>query len=254
MDPLEVAAIAAGGFVAAAINAVAGGGTLISFPVLVGVGFSAKVANITNAVGVAPGFLGGSLAYREELRRQPRNVRAILLPAVLGAIAGSAILLATPESAFEAIVPFLILAACALLAFQDKISALFFGPSGLDSQAERPHLLAMQVPLFFTAVYGAYFGAAMGIILLATFGMTLPDDIQRSNALKGLVALIVNGLAAAYFAVFGDVDWTAAAIMAAAAVCGGYLGANLARRLPRQALRRGIIVYGTLAAIVLLVT
>jgi uncharacterized membrane protein YfcA len=254
MEPLEILAVALAGFVAAAINAVAGGGTLISFPVLVALGYGSKVANVTNAVGLVPGLFGGSLAYRQEIRRQPENVRAILLPALLGALAGSAILLSTPESAFDAVVPFLILAACALLAFQDRIAVFFFGPTGSDGQPPRARRLLMQLPLFLAAVYGAYFGAGLGIVVLATFGMTLPDDIQRSNALKGLVALIVNGLAAVYFALFGDVAWTAAGVMAAAAIGGGYLGGSLARRLPRQALRRAIIAYGTLAAIVMLIS
>jgi uncharacterized membrane protein YfcA len=253
MEPIEVAAIAAAAFAAAMINAVAGGGTLITFPVLIAVGYDSKVANVTNALGIVPGLVGGSLGYRRELRRQPENVRAILPPAVLGSLAGSAILLSTPESTFDAVVPFLILGACALLTFQDRIARFFFGTTGSDGELQPRRIPLMQVGLFFAAVYGAYFGAGLGIIILAVFGMTLPDDIQRSNALRGLVALIVNALAAVYFALFGDVAWTAAAIMAVSAIGGGYLGASLARRLKREVLRGGIIVYGTLAAILLLI-
>ncbi len=261
MDILEAAGLAGAAFTAATINAVAGGGTLVSFPALIAAGYSSKVSNITNTVSILPGYAGGVLAYRPELQRQPDNVKAILLPTLVGALAGSAILLSTPEAIFKAIVPFLIYGACLLLAFQDRISAFFFGTRGRGSpigsnagavqtaeSTTAEHRLVMQLSIFGAAIYGAYFGAGLGIIVLAVLGITLPDDMQRSNALKGIIALLVNALAASYFGIFGDVAWTAAVVMAPAALVGGYLGGHLARRLNRLMLRRCVITYGLAAA------
>ena len=252
MDLLEALAIAAAAFVAATINAVAGGGSLISFPVLVATGFSSKVANVTNTVGLVPGLAGGAIGYRDEIARQPQNVRTILPPTILGAVTGSTVLILTPESEFEAIVPFLVLAACALLAFQDRISQLVFG-NRLDSEAAPAlHRYWLYGGIFVSATYGAYFGAGLGIILFVVLGLALPDDIQRTNALRGLIALFTNGLAATYFALFANVDWAAAGVMAVAALGGGYFGARVARRLSRKTLRGAVISYGTLAGFYLL--
>jgi uncharacterized membrane protein YfcA len=272
VDAGTAATLVAAAFGAGAINAVAGGGSLVSFPGLLAAGYTAKVANVTNTVALLPGYFGGSLGYRSELSRQPENIRALLLPTLLGALTGSIILLATPASAFKAIVPFLIYAACALLAFQDRLAALFRRPAklapaaagstaaiaarpveGLAPESAAPGRLPLLVGVFVAAVYGAYFGAGLGIIVLAVLGMFLPDDIQRSNALKGIIAFITNSLAAAYFAIFAHVAWSAAAVMALAALSGGYLGVGLARRLPRSALRGFVIVFGVCAATVYLI-
>jgi len=240
-------------FLAGAINAIAGGGTLISFPGLLAAGYTPKIANVTNTVAIWPGMVGGSWAYREELSRQRQTIAVILLPTLAGAITGAAILLSTPESTFEALVPFLILGACAVLALQDRIArAVFHEPHSGELTAVRRAVLSGT--MFAIAIYGAYFGAAMGIIVLAVFGLLLPDDIQHSNALKGLFALFVNGVAAVSFAVFGDVAWEAAAVMAVATLVGGYLGVGVARRLERDRLRLVVIIYGSIAAVVLLVT
>jgi uncharacterized membrane protein YfcA len=249
---LDTALFLAGlGFLAGAINSVAGGGTLISFPGLLAAGYSPKVANVTNSVAVVPGFVGGSFAYRDEVKRQPGNVKLVVPPALLGALTGSIILLNTPESTFEAVVPFLIYGACLVLAFQDRISAYY--RSGVNRDDAHVDPWRVRITIFLVTIYGGYFGAAMGIIVLAALGVFLPDDIQRSNALKGIIALVTNALAAAYFALFADVAWDAAAVMAVATLAGGFVGARVAMKLSKDMLRLGIVSYGVLAATVLLV-
>jgi uncharacterized membrane protein YfcA len=248
MEALELAFLAAAAFVAGAVNAAAGGGTLISFPALLLVGYSTKLANVTNRIALLPGYFGGSLAYREELKRQPQNIIAVLPPTIIGAIAGSAILLWTPDSAFDVIVPFLVLAACLLLAFQERAALLF------KANAEgRPNIVFLSIGIFLAGVYGAYFGGGLGIVILAILGVLLPDDLQRSNALKGIISLIITLLAAIYFAIFAEVAWSAAAVMAVASFAGGYSGAGIARRLKPRTLRRAVVAYGMFLAIVLFI-
>ncbi|MPZ48277.1 MAG: TSUP family transporter [Dehalococcoidia bacterium] len=252
MTPLEAVGLAFAAFLAGGINAIAGGGTLIGFPVLLAAGYGAKVANMTNTVAIWPGTISGSWAYRSEISRQRATITAIVIPVVAGAIAGSALLLSTPESTFEWIVPFLIYGACILLAFQDKLTKMFFAGTDNNLLAGR-NLLLMRIGVFFVAVYGGYFGAAMGIIMLALFGLLLSEDMQHANALKGLVAMAVNGIAVVYFAIFGEVAWEAAAIMAVAALAGGYMGVGVARKLPKEKLRLVAVTWGAFAATVLLI-
>lgn len=252
MDPLEAVAIGLAAFFAGGINAVAGGGTLIGFPVLIALGYGAKVSNVTNTIGIWPGTVGGSLAYRSEISRQRSTILAMLPSSIVGAVAGSALLLATPESTFERVVPFLILSACVVLALQDRLTAVVFR-SG-QPLAHGQNRLLLQVAAFFVAVYGGYFGAAMGIIMLAIFGLFLPEDMQHANALKGLLALVINGMAVIYFSIFADVAWEAAGIMALCALAGGYVGGRVARKLPRTQMRMVAVTYGTVAAIALFFT
>lgn len=243
--------LVASAFAAGAINAVAGGGSLVSFPALVGVGYEPKTANVTNSVALLPGYLGGSFGYRSELSLQRAAVRALTPISIVGAIAGSAILLLTPESAFEAIVPFLIIFACALMAAQDRLAA-FASDHRLVERGRVTPLL--QAGTFVLAVYGAYFGAGLGILTLAVLGILFPDEIQRSNALKGLLSLLINFVAVLCFAAFGPVEWDAAAVMAAGALGGGYIGVGIARRLGKKWLRLAVITYGLVVAVVLFAT
>ncbi len=250
MDVFEAAGLLAAAFVAGAINAVAGGGSLISFPALIAAGYSSKTANVTNTVALWPGYVGGSLGYRAELSTQRRRLAALALPSVLGAIAGSIVLLSTPESAFDVVVPFLIVFACALMAIQDRLSS-FAERHRLGSRGGDHVPPPLFVATFLLAVYGAYFGAGLGILTLAFLQILLPDDIQRSNALKGMQSLLINAVAVLWFAAFGPVRWAPAAVMAAGAVAGGYLGVGVARRLGRQWLRVVVIGYGLIVAAVL---
>jgi uncharacterized membrane protein YfcA len=253
VDLAEPAFLFAAAFAAGAINAVAGGGSLVSFPALLAAGYPSKAANVTNTVALWPGYLGGSIGYRRELQPQKRRI-GLLLPASLsGALAGSAVLLATPQSAFDAFVPFLILFACALMAVQDRLArfALAHHLAALDNDRVPP---LSHVSVFVMSIYGAYFGAGLGILLLAMLSILVPDDLQRSNALKGLLSLIINAVAVVYFAIFGPVRWAPMAVMAVGALVGGYYGAGLARRLGRETLRSAVVAYGVIVALVLLLT
>jgi uncharacterized membrane protein YfcA len=250
MDLLDGGGLLAAAFAAGAINAVAGGGSLVSFPALLAAGYASKPANVTNSVALWPGYLSGSLGYRAELRVQRRRALLLLPASFLGAVAGSAILLATPESAFDVIVPYLILFACALMAAQGWVSRFSFTHRLRLHGGDVP--FALHASVFVLAIYGAYFGAGLGILTLAVLGILLPADIQHSNALKGLLSLAINAIAVVSFALFGPVRWGAAGIMAAGALAGGYLGVGVARRLGAGRLRLAVVTYGVVAALVLL--
>jgi len=248
----EAAGLAAAAFAAGAVNAVAGGGSLISFPALLVAGYPAKTANVTNTVALWPGYLGGSLGYRDELRYQRGRIAFLLAPSVLGAIAGSAILLSTSEDAFEVVVPFLILFATALMAFQRQLTD--FAERHRLAARSHDHLPPLlQAVAFLVAVYGAYFGAGLGILTLAVFAVLIPDDMQRLNALKGMSSLLINAVAVIYFAAFGPVEWAPAAVMAIGALTGGYLGTGVARRLGQERLRTAVVAFGVVIAIILFI-
>lgn len=250
MDLLTGAGLAVAGFAAGAINSVAGGGSLVSFPALIAAGYASKTANVTNTVALWPGYVSGSYGYRAELRRQRSRIAALSIPSIAGALAGSAILLATPASTFSALVPFLILFAAGVMAAQDRLAA-FASHHRLSSRGEDHVPVVLHVATFILALYGAYFGAGLGILTLAALGILLPDDIQHSNALKGLLSALINAVAMVYFVFFGPVRWLPMAIMAIAAVAGGYIGVSVARRLGKRWLRIVVVSYGVVVAIVL---
>lgn len=249
MDAGTIGLLAGAGFGAGAVNAVAGGGSLVSFPALLAAGYPSVTANVTNSVAVLPGYVGGSLAYRRELAGQGALIRALTPTSVLGTAAGAALLLTTPASFFDAIVPWLILAACALLALQSRAAAIAQRHRGGGGSTA-----ALQCGLFLTAVYGGYFGAGLGIMLLALLGVLLPDELQRLNALKGVLSLVVALVAAVAFALFGPIAWDAALVVGAASLLGGGAGVHVARRLPAPVLRGVVVAYGVAVAIALMVT
>lgn len=252
MTIIETVGLAAAAFFAGGINAVAGGGSLVSFPALLAIGYPAKVANITNTVALWPGYLGGSIGYRALLIPQRRSIAVLSVSTILGAAVGAAILLRTSEAAFRAVVPYLILFAAALLAFQVRLTALIARiPRPWRAGGGVP--LELHPPMFLLGIYGAYFGAGLGTMTLAALTILMPDDLQRSNALKGMLSLIINAVAVAVFATSGFVEWRAAAIMALAALAGGYAGVGLARRLSAATLRIAVVTYSVIVAIVLLV-
>lgn len=251
MDLVEALGLLVAAFIAGAINAVAGGGSLVSFPALVAVGYSSKTANVTNSVALWPGYLSGSYGYRGELRRQRARIVALAMPSVLGALAGSGLLLSTPTNAFDVIVPFLILFACVLMLVQERM-AKFALAHRLSSESDDHVPWTLLAAIFALAVYGAYFGAGLGIMTLAVLGILLPDDIQHSNALKGLLSALINAVAVVYFAVWGPVRWAPALVMAIGALGGGYLGVGVARRLGRGPLRAAVVSYGVIVAGVML--
>jgi uncharacterized protein len=248
VDAGTIVLLAGAGFGAGAVNAVAGGGSLVSFPALLAAGYPSVAANVTNSVAVLPGYVGGSLAYRRELAGQSDRVRALAATSALGAAAGAALLLLTPASLFEAVVPWLILAACALLALQPRAAALVE-----RHRDRRGSGVALHAALFLAAVYGGYFGAGLGIMLLALLGVLLPDDLQRLNALKGVLSLIVAIVSALGFALFGPIAWDAALVVGTTSLAGGAAGVHVARRLPAPLLRGLVIVFGVAVAIALAV-
>jgi uncharacterized membrane protein YfcA len=245
----EVVCIALAGLAAGTINTVVGSGTLITFPVLLAFGYAPVTANVTNTVGLVPGSVSGALGYRRELSGQaPRAVRLGAM-SVLGGITGAILLLVLPASAFKAIVPVFIALALVLTVLQPRINAWLARRS---IELHRPHHPLTAGAIYLTGVYGGYFGAAQGILLLAILGVALDQDLQRTNALKNVLAGLVNGVAGLYFAFAAHVDWEPAAVIAAAAIVGAQLGARYGRRLHPEALRALIVVVG-IAAIVKLV-
>lgn len=234
------------------MNAVAGGGSLISFPALVAVGVPTLAANVTNQVALVPGYVGGAVAYRPELEGQRERALALLATSAPGAVAGALLLVVSSRRLFEVLAPVLVLVAVALLAAQPRLSALA-AEHAAHPHARRHPSRGLHVANFAASVYGGYFGAGLGIMLLAILAVGLEDALQRLNALKGLLSLVVAIVAAVFFALFGPVHWDAAAVMAVASYAGGHLGVGAARRISDRALRRGIILIGTGVAIWLLI-
>lgn len=247
MNLLDLAAILAAGLVAGIVNAIVGSGSLLTFPVLLAVGYTPLVANVSNTVGMAFGNVSGVVGYRRELVGQGRRIAGLALPAAAGAVVGAVLLLALPATIFHRVVPVLVLFAVVLVIAQPRLSKL------LERHRDHPYSAwALRVGVFLTAIYGGYFGAAQGVILVGLMGLFLPDDLQRINALKNVLAAIVNGLAAVIFVLFAHVAWFAAILLAASSVAGGQLGAAVGRRLA-PGLLRAVIVTGGLAAVVRLV-
>jgi uncharacterized membrane protein YfcA len=249
VDALDLVLVLVVAFAAGAINAVAGGGSLLTFPTLLAVGIDPVPASITNTLGLMPGYLGGTHAYRAELADQRGRVRILLAPAVLGAIAGALLLLVSPEAVFEAVVPYLVLLAAVMLALQPRISR--WVARRPESAAELPW--ALLGVTFLGGVYGAYFGGALGVILLAALGSVLADDLQHVNALKGVLSTVINGVAVVIFVFSPHVHWATVAVMGVGSLAGGRLGVGFARRLGAAQLRRVVVVVAFLAAAVLFV-
>jgi len=233
------------GFAAGVINAIAGGGSLISFPALLLTGMPPVIANATNTVAVWPGSLSSVWAYRRFIAEEKHRAWVLAWPSLLGGLAGSILLLHTPESAFSAVVPWLILFAAALLAAQGPVARWVSRTIPSASQAVPPTLWIAQLAI---AVYGGYFGAGIGILMLAAMAIFLPDTLQHANALKVLFATLINGIAAAYFLLAGSVRLPEALLMAAAAVAGGLAGAHLAQRLPAILMRTLVIAFAVVVA------
>ncbi len=244
-------ALALAGFSAGAINTLVGSGTLITFPVLLAFGYAPITANVTNTVGLVPGSVSGAIAYRRELAGQRERVLRLGSMSVLGGLTGAVLLLLLPASAFKDIVPVFIALALVLTLLQPRI-ARWLEHREIDIEQHGAKLTPLLV--FLTAIYGGYFGAAQGIMLLAFLGVLLTQDLQRTNALKNVLAGLVNGVAGVFFAIFADVKWGPAAIIAAAAVVGAAVGARYGRRLPPAGLRAVIVAVGVFAIVRLLAT
>jgi uncharacterized protein len=246
---LECVLVLAAGVFAGAINTVVGSGTLVTFPVLLAVGYGPVVANVSNTLGLVPGSVSGAIGYRAELAGQRRRILVLGSASLLGGIAGAVLLLSLPGSAFEAIVPVLIALALVLVVLQPRLSRALAA-----RRPARPHGgPPLWAGVFGTGVYGGYFGAAQGVILLALCGIAIPEDLQRLNALKNVLAALVNGVAAVVFVFFATVAWLPVVLLAAGSAAGGQLGARIGRRLS-PAVLRGVIVVVGIAAIAQLVS
>lgn len=240
----------AAAFAAGMINSIAGGGTLISFPALVWLGRDPVIANATSTVALWPGSFGGLVGFRRELRDSRRWALWLGVPSVAGGVLGAFLLLHTPSDTFSLIVPYLILGATLLMAAQEQITKrLRLSRMGHPSPAWWAGVLFFQ---FLVGVYGGYFGAGIGILMLAALGMLGMTDIHEMNGLKNLFALFINGVAALYFIVSGTVIWIDVLVMAVAAMAGGYFGAGIARRMGRRFVRQLVIFIGLAMAVFLL--
>jgi hypothetical protein len=246
----EVVAFAIAGLAAGAINTLVGSGTLITFPVLLAFGYSPVTANVTNTIGLVPGSVSGAIGYRRELAGQ--RDRAIRLGAcsLAGGITGAVLLLVLPASAFKAIVPAFIAVALVLTVLQPRLARWL---STREIDLERKGAVLVPLAVYLTGVYGGYFGAAQGILLLGILGVALAQDLHRTNALKNVLVGLVNGVAGVYFVFAAHVDWGPAAIIACTAIVGAQLGARYGRRLPPYALRAVIVAVGVFAIARLLV-
>src|ERR671916_1713071 len=238
-----VALIAVAGSPAGAINAAGGGGSLVTFPALTAAGSPPLLANVTNNIAVVPGYATGVWGYRERLRGQGRRIVPLAAVSALGSIIGVGLLLVSSQGAFEGIVPFLVLVACALLAARPAIGRQLGKRAGAR---ERPGVASL-VGQTLAAIYGGYFGAALGVAVLALLGLSFSDSLQRLNALKALLQLVIGVVSAIGFALLADVAWAAVAVIAPAAMVGGEVGARLAQKVNDRVLRVGIVAYGVAA-------
>jgi uncharacterized membrane protein YfcA len=247
-------AVAAAGLCAGGINAVVGSGTLVSFPVLLAVGLPPVPATISNSLGLIAGNLSGSIGYRRELRGQRPLLLRLLPASVLGALTGAFLLLHLPAASFEAIVPVLIGVAVVLVAVQPAVQRMLSSAgSGPERRVTGARLAGLFAGAYATGTYGGYFAASQGVLQIGIFGLLLRESLQRLNAIKNVLTLTVNTVAAgAYVVVATDrIDWTAAGLLAAGSLVGGHTGARFGRRLPSALLRTAIVVLGIIAIVVL---
>ncbi len=249
MTPFHAIAIFAAGIVAGTINTVVGSGTLFTFPVLLGFGYPPVVANVSNTVGLVPGSATGALGYRRELAGQRGRVLTLACASVTGGIIGAVLLLSLPASAFKDIVPAFIAIALVLIIIQPRLSALLakHRPHGRD----RPGPFVL-LGVLVGGVYGGYFGAAQGIMVLAILSLSLDDELQRLNAVKVILTGLVNLVSGIVFIFAAHVAWGAAGLIAAGSLLGGVIGARYGRRLSPTALRVVIVVVGITAIVRLL--
>jgi uncharacterized membrane protein YfcA len=247
LSALQIITILGAGLVAGAVNAVVGSGSLLTFPALLGAGYSPLVANISNSVGLVLGNVSGVVGYRRELVGQERRAAALAIPAAIGSLVGAVLLLALPESVFHRVVPALVLLSVVLVVVQPRLS------ERLARYRDRPaSSWALRVGVALTAVYGGYFGAAMGVLLIGVLSVFLKDDLQRINALKNVMSTVINFVAAIVFVFAAHVAWIAAALIAVSSIAGGFLGAAIGRRLHPNVLRALVVIAGLVAFVKLL--
>jgi uncharacterized membrane protein YfcA len=246
----EFISIALAGMAAGAINTLVGSGTLITFPVLLAFGYSPVTANVSNTIGLVPGSVSGAIGYRRELGGQAGRAVRLGAMSLAGGITGAVLLLVLPAAAFKAIVPAFIAVALVLTLMQPRIARWLLRR---EIDLDHSHGILLALAVYLTGVYGGYFGAAQGIMLLAILGVALAQDLQRTNALKNVLAGLVNGVSGLIFVFAAHVAWAPAATIAIGSIAGAQLGARYGRRLPAGALRAAILAVGLFAIAQLLI-
>jgi uncharacterized membrane protein YfcA len=248
LTPLDFLLALLAALAAGAVNALAGGGTLITFPMLVALGVPAVSANVTNTVALCPGYLGGTLAQKKDLQGQSKRLWFVLPAAIVGGVLGGFLLLRTGEKLFTDLVPYLILLASGLLAIQDPVRAWLLRRMGQGQGAGLEKL--SWLPVGLASIYGGYFGAGLSVIVLSALGLTVNDTMTRLNALKQAIAFAVNVAAAIFFVFSGKVVWSLAIVMAVGALIGGTLGGKLAGKIKPSTLRWTVVTIGVIISIV----
>ncbi|WP_180357140.1 sulfite exporter TauE/SafE family protein [Streptomyces sp. TLI_146] len=246
----EALAVFAAGIGAGTINTIVGSGTLITFPVLLATGLPPITANVSNTLGLVSGSISGAVGYRRELRGQSRRILRLASTGLIGGLVGAILLLALPSDAFDAIVPVLVGIALLLVLFQPRIAAAVKRRREANGTKAHPDGgPVLLIGLFFASVYGGYFGAAQGVLYLSLMGLLLSESLQRINAVKNILAALVNGVAAVFFLFVADFDWTAVLLIAVGSTIGGQIGAKVGRRLKPTVLRGVIIAVGVVAIV-----
>lgn len=244
----EMLAVFLAGIGAGTVNAVVGSGTLITFPVLLAIGYPPVLANVSNTVGLAPGSVSGAYGYRAELAGQRKRLFSLSAVSLVAALVGGLLLLNLPDEAFRGIVPALIAIALVLVLIQPRLAKRLAKRQDRKSRGSA----ALHAGVFGSGIYGGYFGAAQGVLLIAILGVFLNESLQRINAAKNVLAAVVNGTAALLFIVVTDVAWAAAGLLAAGSILGGFLGSSVGRRIPPAVLRAIIVIVGALAIVKIL--
>jgi uncharacterized membrane protein YfcA len=242
---LEAVAVLLAGMAAGTVNAIVGSGTLITFPVLLAVGYSPVVANVSNTVGLAPGSFSAAYGYRRELAGQGRRLRVLGIASLAGGVTGGVLLLVLPEGAFRAVVPVLIALSCVLVVVQPWLTARIATATDRREHGGVP----LFVGVYLAGIYGGYFGAAQGVLLIALLGLFLAEHLQRINAAKNVLAALVNLVAAVLFMLVSDIAWAAAGLIALGSVVGGQVGAHVGRRTSPGMLRGLVVLVGAVAIV-----
>lgn len=248
MTPWEMVAVLVAGVAGGTINTVVGSGSLITFPTLLAVGLPPITANVSNNIGLVPGGLSGVMGYRSELKGQRERLLRLAPASLAGALTGGLLLLNLPERTFTVVVTVLIALSCTLVVIQPRLNRL------LAARPRRAHGGPwLWLGALAAGAYGGYFGAGQGILLIGFMGILIDEELQRINAAKNVLVVVVNGAAAILYALVADVDWLAVLLVALGSTAGGFLGARLGRRLPAPVLRATIVVIGVVAITKLLV-
>ncbi len=254
MSPLESVLVVLAGVAAGTINTVVGSGTLITFPTLLAFGVPPVTANVSNNIGLVPGSVAGAVGYRDELGGQRSRVLRLLSASVTGGAIGAVLLLVLPAGAFEAVVPVLIMLGVVLVIAQPRLSAWVRERAEARGAEQRDGAWWVWPAVLLTGVYGGYFGAAQGVLLMGVLGIGVAQSLQRSNAVKNVLAAAVNGVAGLIFVFVADVDWRIVALIGVGSVVGGLIGARVGKRLHPLALRVVIVVVGLTAFTVIVVS